>query len=124
MLSFKCNHVLYLYECLEVLHVISLYGALSLHNSAHLQVHFSSHVRQNYRRYCTLKIITLTYCKNYNFIYSNTTVTVTYMYLKHYLSETCVRCSSHTSLHLLSACIQVSVWSQEKRAFTLGFPLI
>ena len=29
--------------CLGVLNIISLYGALSLHNSAHLQVLFSLH---------------------------------------------------------------------------------
>ena len=92
-----CTLFLYMH-CLGVLHIISLYGALSLHNPAHLQVHFSLHVRQNNRRYHTLKTITLTYYKNYNFIYSNTPVTVTYMYIKHYLSEPCVRCSSHTSL--------------------------
>ena len=81
-----------------VLYIISLYGALSLHNSAHLEVHVSLHVRWNNRRYCGLKTITIIYYINYNFIYSNTTVTVTYMYIKHYLSEPFVRCSSHTSL--------------------------
>ena len=55
-------------NCLRVLHIISLYGALSLHNPADLQVHFSLCVRQNNRRYCTLKTITQTYYKNYNFI--------------------------------------------------------
>ena len=55
---------------------------------------------------CALKTITSTYYKNYNFLYSNTTVTVTYMYIKHYLSEPCVRCP-FTHLYLSSTCIQV-----------------
>ena len=100
VLSFRvqmCTLFLYM-NCLGVLHIISLYGALSLHKSAHLQVDLSSRVRQNNRGYHALKTITLTYYKNYNFIYSNTTVTVTYMYIKHSLFESCVRCSSHISL--------------------------
>ena len=39
----KCNFTLDFFKCLGVLHFISLYGALSLHNPAHLQVHFSLH---------------------------------------------------------------------------------
>ena len=38
-------HLISLNVCLGVLHVISLYGALSLHNPAHLQVLFPSHCR-------------------------------------------------------------------------------
>ena len=50
--------LLFLYMlCLGVLHIISLY-ALSLHNSAHLQVPWSLHVRQNKEDH-TFKTITL-----------------------------------------------------------------
>ena len=99
-----CTLFLYMY-CLGVLHIISLYGALSLHNSAHLQVLFSLHCRI-IRRSHTLKTITLTYYKNYNFIYSNTTVTVTYMYINiTYLNL--VLGVPLTHLYLLSAFIQV-----------------
>ena len=51
--------------CLGVLHIISLYGVLSLHNSAHLQVLFSFYcgiIRRNH----ALKTITLTCYKYYN----------------------------------------------------------
>ena len=46
VLSLECNLLfISLYECLGVLDIISLYGALSLCNPAHLQVHFSLHCR-------------------------------------------------------------------------------
>ena len=71
-----------------------------------LWICFSSHVRQN-KEDCALRTVTLIYYTSYNFIYSsNTTVTVTYMYMKHYLSEPCVGCS-FTHLYLLSAFMQV-----------------
>ena len=96
-------------RCLGVLHIISLY-ALSLHNSAHSSDSLSSCVRQN-KEDRTLRTITLIYYKSYYFIYShNTTVTVTYMYMKRYLSEPCVGCSFHTSLS--SICFHAGVKCQ------------
>ena len=100
-----CALFLYMY-CLGVLCIISLYGAPSLNKPAHLQVLFSLHCGIT-RRSCTLKTITLTYYKNYTFIYSNTTVTATYWYINiTYLNLVLGALLTH--LYLLSACIQVS----------------
>ena len=107
VLSFKCNCVLYFFIwmsrgfahyffiwCTEHMKLCSSSGSLFF-------------ALQNYKKGHALKTITLTYYKYYSFISSNTTVTVTYMYINiTYLNL--VLGVPLTHLYLLSACIQAS----------------
>ena len=104
-----------LYECLGFC-TLFLYMAYWAYTTLLiLQVLFSSHVRWNYKKGCALKTKTLTYYKYYNFIYSNTTVTVAYMYINiTYLNL--VLGVPPTHLYFLFACIEVSgkCWAKRR----------